>query len=254
MLEELGLTDVNVVRLPMSGGDVQGISPDNIEPVNPTAYRNIIGKLMYAMVGTRPDIAFAVGVLGRFASNPSKAHFKMAQHTVAYLKGTKDSFLHYRPGQGPLKLEGYANEEIKTHKSTSGYIFLVNGCPVSWASKRQDSVALSSTKAEYMAATQATKEAIWLQHLLADLGHLQKEATVIHKDNHGCIGLSKNPEHHQRTKHIDIQHHFVREKVESNEVTLKACPSADQVADVLTKALPKDKFSKHVAKLLSGLF
>ena len=95
---------------------------------------------------------------------------------------------------------------------------------------------------------------IWLQHLLANLGHPQKEATIIHEDNHRCIGLSKNPQHHQRTKNIDIQHHFMQEKVESNEVTLKACPSVDQVADVLTKALPKDKFSKQVAKLLLGLF
>jgi len=95
-------------------------------------------------------------------------------------------------------------------------------------------------ESEYMATTQATKEAIWLWRLLADLGHLQKEATVIHEDNHRCIGLSKNPEHHQKTKHINIQHHFVWEKVETNEVTLKACPSVEQVVDVLTKALLKN--------------
>ena len=109
-------------------------------------------------------------------------------------------------------------------------------------------------EAEYMAATQAMKEAIWLQCLLADMGHPQKGATVIHEDNHGCIGLAKNPIHHARTKHIDIQHHFVRERVESGEVELKPIPTSHQLADVLTKALTKDRFNALVDKLVKGLF
>ena len=105
-----------------------------------------------------------------------------------------------------------------------------------------------------MAATQATKEAIWLRRLLADMGHPQKGATVIHEDNHGCIGLAKNPIHHARTKHIDILHHFVRERVESGEVVLKEIPTTHQLADVLTKALTRDRFTALADKLIKGLF
>ena len=182
----------------------------------------------------------------------------MAQHVAAYLKGTKSAHLHFKKSKSPLKIEGYTNADWGSDhndcKSTTRYTFLVNGCPVSWSSKQQVTVALFSTKAKYMSVTQVTKEAIWLRRLFADMGHPQKGATVIHEDNHRCIGLTKNPIHHAQTKHINIQHHFVQEHVESGEVVLKEIPTAQQLADVLTKALTKDKFNALADKLVKGLF
>ncbi len=143
-------------------------------------------------------------------------------------------------------------EETQTRRSTSGYVFNVGSAAISWSSKRQATVALSSCEAEYMGQTQATKEAIWLRRLMEELnGHLGGEGTavkgdpcavVIFSDNQGAIALAKNPTHHARTKHIDLQQHFVREKVAEGHIQLDYVPTGDMVADGLTKPLAKDKF------------
>ncbi len=132
---------------------------------------------------------------------------------------------------------GDANER----RSTTGYVFFVGVGAVSWNCKRQPTIALSTTEAEYMAISHCTKEARWLRKLMADVGLVQNGATNIMCDNQGYIALAKNPTHHSRTKHIDIQHHFIREKLESEEIGLKYCPSQDMVAGVLTKALAKER-------------
>lgn len=207
---------------------------------------------MYAMVGTRLDIAFAVGTLGRHAANPNSLHLSMAKKAMCYLKGVPNLGLTYTTGEGTLTLSGYVDADwggTEDRRSTTGFLFFVNNSLISWSSKRQQTVALSSTEAEYMAATQATKEALWLRQLLADLGHKQATATTIYEDNQSCILLAKNPVHHSRSKHIDIQWHFVREKIESEEVQLAACSSADQLADILTKAQPKSKFLESTNRL-----
>ena len=132
---------------------------------------------------------------------------------------------------------------LDDRKSTTGFVFDFGG-PISWQSKKQPTVALSSTEAEYMALTQAAKEAIWLQGLLSELGIKETRPTTILEDNQGCIALAKNPTSHARTKHIDIRHHFIRETLENERIKLKYCPTADMVADILTKAIPKDQFEK----------
>ena len=246
ILEDTGMASAHSSHIPISGGDVNAtISEVQHQPVDTTAYRHIVGKTMYAMVGTRPDIAYAVSTLGRFASKPNQQHYSMAKHLLRYLKGAPDTGLCYTKGTGTATFHGYCDADwggSEDRKSTSGYVFLLNGAPISWSSKRQPTVALSSTEAEYIAATQATKEAIWLRRLFKDLGHPQNEPTTIYEDNQGCIQLAKNPIHHQRTKHIDIQMHFIREKIDSNEVTLTYCGTQDQLADIFTKALPRVKF------------
>jgi hypothetical protein len=128
-------------------------------------------------------------------------------------------------------------------------VFDVAGGSVSWSSKKQPTVALSTVEAEYMAASNATKEAIWLRTLLSDLGFTQVQATTLHSDNMGCIALSLNPVSHSRAKHIDIRHHFICERVASNEIDIKFCSTKDMVADIFTKALPKDAFEKFRAAL-----
>jgi hypothetical protein len=202
---------------------------------------------MYLMLGTRPDIAFAVSCLSRFMTNPTQQHCTAIKHLFRYLQGTRDLVLVYK---GDLKLLiGYTDADwggdVAIRHSTSGYIFNIGSGAISWSSKRQPTVALSSCEAEYMGQTQATKEAIWLQRLLAEL-HSREEkeflATLIHGDNQGAIALSCNPYNHARTKHIDIQHHFVREAQEEGEVDVQFTPTKKQVADRLTKALLKPQF------------
>ena len=208
VINSLGLSSANSTQVPASGGDVKKASLAQDEPMtSSTPYREIVGKLMYAMVGTRPDITFAVGWLGQFSFNPTELNLQTAKKTVHYLIGTNKAKISYLQAGKSLKLKIFVDSDWgggEDRKSTTGYIALINGAPVSWQSKRQPTVALSSTEAEYMAATQAAKEAIWLRRLLSDLGHNQNSPTVILKDNNGCIELAKNPIHHAHTKHIDI--------------------------------------------------
>ena len=177
----------------------------------------------------------------------------MAKRLVAYLHSTEDYYMQYPTQQGELLLTGYCDSDWGSDKedrrSTGGYVFMLNGTPVSWSARKQKTVALSSTEAEYMALTAATKEATWLRHLLKDLGYEQPGPTVIYEDNQGTIAIAQNPCHHKRTKHIDIQYHFTREKIEAGEVTLEYIATEEQVADLFTKALPRDWFQSLVSKL-----
>jgi hypothetical protein len=134
--------------------------------------------------------------------------------------------------------------DIDTRKSTTGYTFLLYGGAISWNSKKQPTIALSTTEAEYMAATHAAKEAIWLQRFFRDTGFLQDVPMTIYSDNQSCISLSKNPTFHARTKHVEIHHHFVREKIEEGKIDLVFCGTQDMVADVLTKGLTCEKHSR----------
>ena len=134
--------------------------------------------------------------------------------------------------------------DINTRKSTSGYIFKLGSATISWKSKRQSVVALSSTEAEYVALCSATQEVVWLRRLLAGIGFVQEEATTLDEDNQGTIALAKNPYNHIRTKHIEIKYHFVREVVERKEIQILYCATDRMIADVMTKPLPKTKFAE----------
>jgi hypothetical protein len=230
--------------------------------VDSTMYRSIIGSLMYLMTGTRPDIAVAVSIISQFSENPTKAHLQAAMRVLRYMKGSKGFRLHL--GQdvrsfcdfkeaAPISLLAFSDanwgNDLDSRRSTTGYLVYIAGRVVSWSSKKQPTVALSSTEAEYMAVTNTTKEVMWHRAFLQELGFAQSQATTIFEDNQSCIALAKNPIHHARTKHIDIQHHFVREKVESNEVKIVYMPTETMVADALTKALAYPKFKKLVEEM-----
>jgi Reverse transcriptase (RNA-dependent DNA polymerase) len=225
---------------------------DELKEMDDKPYINLVGSLMYAMVATRPDLAFAVGALGKFSAKPRLQHWNAAKHVLRYVKATLDFNLTFGANE-MRELHGFCDADwagdIDTRRSTTGYVFLMDGGAVSWSSKRQPTVALSTTEAEYMSATQATKEACWLRKLLADLGRKPEQATFIQCDSQGAIALIGNPVQHTRTKHIDIQHHFVREQVEAGAVKFSYCPTETMIADVLTKGLPH---SIHY-RLLSGL-
>lgn len=209
-------------------------------------YQSAVGSLMYIMLGTRPDIAYAISVVSRYGSNPTDEHWKAVKRIFRYLKAT----LHMRlTFQGPIQsLIGYTDSDWAgdkdTRRSTSGYVFSLGSAPISWSSKRQPTVALSTCEAEYTGQTQAAKEAVWLKSLLSQLtgDNQYLKSVVIYGDNQGAIALAQNPRFHARTKHIDIQNHYVRESIASKQVALKYIPTESQVADGLTKPLPRDSF------------
>ena len=246
---EHGMWESKGTPTPMGTEKYQAAEEDFVATeASRTAYQSAVGSLMYAMLGTRPDIAFAVSVVSRYASNPNESHWKAVKRIFRYLRGTVDHQLVFR---GDLKpLSGYTDADWAgdqdTRRSTSGYVFDVGSAAISWSSKRQPTVALSTCEAEYIGQTQATKEAVWLRGLLSQLNPSEPatRTVVIYCDNQGAMALAKNPQFHARTKHIDIQHHYVREQVTAGNVALEYIPTDRQVADGLTKALCKDKFER----------
>ena len=204
-------------------------------------YQSIVGSLMYAMLGTRPDLAFAVSVVSRFSSNPDKTHMRAVERILRYLHDTADMGLVFRGTLQPLS--GYTDSDWAgdpdTRRLTSGYVFSLGSAAISWSSKRQPTVSLCTCEAEYIGQTNATKEAIWLQGFLKqiDPGDPGLGATIIYGDNQGAIALAKNDQFHGRVKHIDIQHHFVREKLVEGRINLRYVPILEQVANELIKAL-----------------
>jgi len=221
-------------------------APDGYISNFTTEYQTYVGTLMYSMLGTRPDIAYSVACVSRYASNPTPAHMQAVKRIFSYLKGSLDLELTYR---GDLAdLVGYSDSDWggdpSTFRSTSGFVFNIGSGAISWSSKRQPTVALSTVEAEYGAQTQASKEAIWLRQLLRNLIPQESTpyATIIYCDNQGAIALAKDPKYHPRTKHIGIQHHWIRERIQEEEIELEYISTNRQVADGLTKPLPKHAF------------
>jgi transposase InsO family protein len=206
-------------------------------------YKAAVGSLMYVMVATRPDLAFAMSVVSQHMAKCGPKHWAAVKRVMRYLQGSLDAKLVL--GGKSLALVGFCDADwagdATDRRSTTGYVFMLGGGAISWNSKKQPTIALSTTEAEYMAISQCTREAIWLRQLMSDVGLEQKKATLIMCDNQGAIALMKNPIHHSRSKHIDIQHHFIREKVEVEVIEMKYISTEHMVADVLTKALAKPR-------------
>ncbi|KAH9766026.1 Integrase catalytic domain-containing protein [Citrus sinensis] len=206
-------------------------------------YASAVGSLMFAMICTRPDIAQAVGAVSRYMANPGGEHWIAVKRILRYIRGTSDVALCY--GGSEFTVKGYVDSDfagdLDKRKSTTGYVFTFAGAAVSWVSKLQTVVALSTTEAEYMAATQACKEAIWIQRLLEELGHKQQKIPVF-CDSQSALHIARNPAFHSRTKHIGVQYHFVREVVEDGSVDLQKIHTKENLADVLTKPINTDKF------------
>ena len=202
------------------------------------------------LTATRPDIAAAVGVLSQYMPRPSKDHWMGVKRVLRYLKGTLKYDLQFSTGEeGEPELVGYSGADwvgdVDTRRSTSGYVFQIAKSTISWSSRKQSTVAKSSTEAEYVALSSAAQEALWLRRrLLKGFGEQMDAPTTIYEDNQGVIELDKNAKYHSRTKHIDICHHFVRERVLSNEIRVIYCPTGDMLADIMTKGIGKLSFEK----------
>lgn len=203
---------------------------------------------MFIAIVSRPDIIYAIGMVSRFLNKHNTSHWNAVKRIIRYLKSTPNTGIKYGATDSKYpNLIGYSDSDFAndpdTRKSTSGYIFKLNGGAVTWSSQRQQTVSLSTSEAEYIGSSNATKEAIWVRRLLQDLGELENGPTTLCVDNQSAIRLVKNAEHHKRTKHIDIKYHFVREKYENGEVNIIFVPSKEQLADITTKPLSKDQFN-----------
>lgn len=215
--------------------------------------RQLIGSLMYAMLGTRPDLCYALSYLSRFQSCGNESLWKALKRVLRYIKGTVGLKLVYRNGVN-VQLEGYTDADWAgdqgDRKSTSGYVMKVFGNTVSWCSNKQQCVSLSSTESEYIALAKGIAEGCWIKNLLREIG-IDCKSFNINIDNQSAIHVAKNPEYHKRLKHIDIKYHFVRQQVEDKIVCLKYVPSGDQLADICTKGLSRVVFVKLREMLFS---
>ena len=219
-------------------------------------YANAVGSLMYAMVCTRPDISQAVGVVSRYMHDPGKGHWQAVKWILRYLRKTVDVGLIFEQDEALGQfVVGYVDSDfagdLDKRRSTTGYLFTLAKAPVSWKSTLQSTVAVSTTEAEYMAVTEAVKEAIWLNGLLKDLGVVQSHISL-YCDSQSAIHLAKNQVYHSRTKHIDVRYHFVREVFEKGKILLQKIPTADNPADMMTKVVTTIKFN-HCLNLINIL-
>jgi hypothetical protein len=222
---------------------------DMVDPTFP--YRQMLGSLMYAMVGTRPDIAVAVGVLSRFMTAPRRSHCGLLIHVYLYIRSNLNKGLHYQSGTD-ITLCGYVDASYgnnRNFKSTTGCCYLLGGSLVSWLSKCQPVTAISAAEAEVIAATEAAKEVAWLRKLLLDIG-ISQGPVILFEDNQACIHLATNPQqYHKRTKHIQIQFHFIQEQVDLGLIKLQYVSTKEQLADIFTKVIPGHLLRPITAKL-----
>ncbi|KAD7117504.1 hypothetical protein E3N88_04772 [Mikania micrantha] len=219
-------------------------SDDYAEKMDEVTYRSAVGGLIY-LTHTRPDLAYSISVVARFMQRPSKIHMGVVRRILRYIAGTTQYGLWYDQGN-ELKLIGYTDSDwagcVDDRKSFSANIFMLGNGAVSWSSRKQPSVALSSSEAEYIAATSAACQGIWLRRILDDLGLNQSEPTMVCCDNKSAINLSRNPIMHSRSKHIELKHHFIRDLVKQGIIALEFCCTEDQLADFLTKSVTREKF------------
>jgi hypothetical protein len=223
---------------------------EDIAKVKDVPYREAVGSLMYAAMGTRPDIAFAMSTVAQFSDNPRWEHWATVKRIFRYLLGTRNLELTY--GGEERGLVGYidADEALQDHRrAISGYVFMVDGGTVSWSSKKQELVTLSTTEADYVGVTHATKEAICLRRLIMDIFNTVDTPTTLFSDSKSTIALTHDGHYHVRTKHIDIQYHFIHYIIEVGTIKLVYCPTDDMTADTLTKALPSVK-AKQISTVL----
>jgi hypothetical protein len=254
MLERFNMLDAKPVSTPMALGSMAERTDDSGSAAS-LPYQSLIGSLLYASVSTRPDITMAVSYLSRHMAKASMVHWEQGKRVLRYLKGTSDRKLVYGGGRVSVALEGYADADYAGdsdgRRSRTGFVFMLNGAAISWKSQRQQTVALSTAEAEYMALTAAAQEALFLRQLLEQMGQPQASGTVLHEDNQSCIALCKNTMTTGRSKHIDVKMHFCREKQESGEIVVKYCPTEVMLADALTKPLAADKHGQ-LTKAIMG--
>ena len=257
VLSKFKMTDCKPKPTPCVLGLGKLTEEESPELVDPRLYRAIVGSLIYVMTGTRPDLCYIVTKLSQKMSKPNQADLSTAKHVLRYLKGTLESSLTFRKSSTPLTLQGYCDSDwgasTTDRRSITGYNFQLSqsGPLISWKSRKQPTVALSTCEAEYIALANAVQEAKFLKQLCMDMQvSISEGKTVIRIDNQGAINLARNPIHHQRSKHIDIKYHFIRLEVKEERVSLEYIPTEENIADIFTKPASKGKLQKFKAIML----
>lgn len=253
VLARFGMENSHPVSVPMDPSARLNKAPEGASYPNMAGcpYRELVGSLMYATVGTRPDISYAVQTLSQFMENPMPAHWSAGKRVLRYLQGTQDWGILYRASSTESTLptvSGYSDADWGANpddrKSISGYVFHMAGAPISWASRKQKSVALSSMEAEYMAGSSAASQALWTRMLLEELGFPQRAPTLLQMDNQSALALTRNTGTQGRAKHIAIRYHFIRDHIQTEEITVSHCAGEDNPADIFTKPLARPKFER----------
>jgi hypothetical protein len=244
VVELAGLIDFNPTLTPME--ERLKLSRDSrAEEVDATQYRRLVGSLRY-VAHTRPDLSFSVGYVSRFMQRPTTEHQQAVKRIIRYVAGTLDHGLYYPRCPGATHFVGYSDSDhagdIDTSKSTSGILFFLGKCLVSWQSVKQQVVALSSCETEYIAASTASTQAIWLARLLGDLLGRDARAVDLRVDSKSTLALAKNPIFHERSKHIRVKYHFIRGCLEEGSIKAGYINTKDQLADLLTKPLGRIRF------------
>lgn len=246
ILKEFEMTDCKPVKTPSTAE-----SKTSGETTN-APFKEAVGALMFLSNVSRPDISFATGKVARAASKPTNSDWMNVKRILRYLRGTTDIRISY-PRSGSLELRAFSDADYagdeNTRKSTTGSVLTINDSPVSWSSKLQKTVSLSTTEAEYNALAETTKEVLWTRSLLEELGVRQEKSTTIYNDNQSTLKLVNNDDACRRTKHMAVKVHFVRDEVKQETINTMFIPTTEQKADFLTKALPRESYEKNRSSL-----
>jgi hypothetical protein len=246
VLERCGMQDCKTAATPLLAGYIpEPVSLDTvIDPELRRRYQMVIGSLLYLMLGSRPDIAFAVTKLAQFAARPSEEHFSKALYICRYLRGTSNYCLSYdgASGQGLIAYTDldWASDPEK-RRSQTGYFLNLAGGAISWTSRAQKTIALSSTEAEYMALSDCSRQVVWMHTLMGELGYYLNPVPIC-GDNQGSIFIASNPVTEKRSKHIDIRFHYIRQVIERKFAEVFFVEGDKNPADLLTKNLGSVKF------------
>jgi hypothetical protein len=251
LLEKAGMTGCTTSQVPMEPRLKLSKESSN-PPVDVALYRSITGSLCY-LVHSRPDIAYAVGYVSHFMERPTMEHLSAVKFLLRYIASTKNFGCVQRSSSEQLELVGYSDSDHAgdqdDRKSSTGSLFFINGCPVTWQSVKQHAVALSSCEAEYMDATAMACQAAWLRRLLGELLNKEEETVKLYIDKQSAIQMIKNPVYNECSKHIDTHFHYIRECIEDGKVAVEHIGTTNQLADILTKPLGRIRFQDLRARI-----
>ena len=238
------------VSTPMEENLMLGIYPDQV-PTNKERYQRLVGRLMY-LAHTRPDLAYALGVVSQFMHSPSEEQINAVTCILRYLKSSPRKGIMFKKGNN-LDVKGYTDADwagsIKDRQSTAGYFTFVGGNLVTWRSKKQTVVALSSAESEFRGMAKAVCELLWIHNLLGDLNIKHDSPMKLYCDNKAACDIAHNPIQHDRTKHVEVDRHFIKEKLEARIIETPHVSSQEQLADLLTKAVSSRAFHDGLNKL-----
>ncbi|KAA0037683.1 putative mitochondrial protein [Cucumis melo var. makuwa] len=250
LLQKYGMSDCKPISTQMEVNK-KFCTHEGKDLANPTMYYQLVGSLIYLTL-TRLDISYSVRVVSHYMQKSKKPHLEAVRRILRYLRGITEYGLLYKKEQD-CKLEGFCDADYAgdydTRRSTTGYLFKLGCRAVSWCSKRQPIVALSTTEAEYRAAAMTAEENMWIKQLMKDLPQEINHAATLYYDNLYAVCLAGNLVFHARTKHVEVHYHFIREKVLQEEIEMKPIKTEDQIADIFTKGLPATKHMKFLQQL-----